>query len=156
MCDTLFEYQFGQDVSDLNQTRIPVYEAHMNAGSSARAVEHYTQLMQTGNFTRFDFGEAGNMAKYGQPTPPAYPVAASSVPPGGVHMFSGGVDRLGDPRDVATLVATFPMDDSCSHKQIPTWGHVDFLYTMHPEIVYEDVVARLQAGVPSAHRIVQK
>lgn len=73
----------------------------------------------------FDYGTAGNMVKYGQPTPPPYnlglfptyaaPRSAalvdvthilSTLP---LALFTGGEDYLADPTDVATLISQLPI-----------------------------------------------
>jgi dienelactone hydrolase len=48
----------------------------------------------------YDFGEDGNVAHYGQPTPPAYNLNNIKMP---VSLFVGGADALADPADAQIL-----------------------------------------------------
>ena len=56
----------------------------------------------------FDYGKEGNMQHYNQPTAPLYDFAKYpiSVP---LAMFTGDMDELADPTDVAFLLESLPM-----------------------------------------------
>ena len=52
------------------QTLLPIILGHEPGGGSTRTLIHFAQEVNSGTFQKFDLGRAGNMDKYGQPTPP--------------------------------------------------------------------------------------
>lgn len=55
--------------------------AHAPAGASTKTFVHYAQeIDDDGDFQAFDYGTEGNMAQYGRPKPPLYPLGNIQVP----------------------------------------------------------------------------
>jgi len=100
----------------------------------------------------YDYGEAGNLARYGLPTPPEYDL--SKIPDSlpmvtyfirirtipylfRLHqmMFSGGKDVLADPEDVKRLAAKLPQNVVWT--EIPDYAHLDFgILLPPPQLIY--------------------
>ncbi|CAN7938446.1 unnamed protein product, partial [Ixodes hexagonus] len=90
----------GASQEQLNRTRIPVYIAHMPAGTSTQNIVHYAQMYQAKDFIMFDYGTERNNDMYGQDTPPEYPLEKIYT---NVALFTGQGDRFADPTDVQSL-----------------------------------------------------
>jgi hypothetical protein len=92
-----------------------------------------------GNFAFYDRGAAGNVAAYGQATAPSYNLATfpSNLP---IQTWSGGIDGLSDPADVAKLLSQLPSSTLETHS-LANYGHVDFIEGTNAHLdVYPDLI----------------
>ncbi|GIY22139.1 gastric triacylglycerol lipase [Caerostris darwini] len=94
ICSDIVFAMFGVDLPELNETRMGVYAAHTPAGSSAKSVAHYGQLVESGKFNKYDYGKKENLVRYGQETPPEYDLTKITTP---VALMWGLNDDLADP-----------------------------------------------------------
>lgn len=71
---------------------------HFPAGASTQSLLHYAQIIKNKEFQLYDWGEARNNEKYGQPTPPIIDLQKikDTAP---IAMFVGTADDLGNPTD---------------------------------------------------------
>ncbi|XP_049511371.1 lipase lipl-3-like [Dermacentor silvarum] len=81
-------------------TRIPVYFGHFPIGSSVQNFLHFYQIYKAKNLVMYDHGEEENRRRYGQATPPQYPLERIRLP---IALFSSQGDILADTSDVADL-----------------------------------------------------
>lgn len=83
-----------------NTSRYDMYATNFPAGGGWRNQWHYFQNihLSTQQFQRFDFGSTKNKELYGTSTPPEYDLSKIDFP---IAIFSGSLDRLADPKDVA-------------------------------------------------------
>ncbi|RUS86661.1 hypothetical protein EGW08_005535 [Elysia chlorotica] len=126
ICDDILFLFVGNDIRNLNQSRLDVYFHHSPAGVSVKDLVHFAQLFRMKNFGKYDYGSlAANMARYNQSTPPQYDISKVKVP---VVAFSGIRDWLSDPADVRQLVNTLP-NLKAWYVQ-PLWNHMDFVWGM--------------------------
>lgn len=74
---------------------------------------HWSQGVKDNAFQMYDYGcglfSCGNKDHYGQKTPPAYDLTQVKLPTG---LYSGGQDKLADPRDVDVRPAPPPCPPS--------------------------------------------
>lgn len=101
LCSNILFLLAGQDTSQLNQTRLPVYLTHTPAGTSVQNVVHFGQMIESGKFQKHDFGFIGNAWHYGTVKAPEYVVSRMEVP---TILYWGGKDILADPEDVRGLI----------------------------------------------------
>lgn len=128
----------GPDADELDEKYLPVIIAHTPAGASVHTIAHYGQLINTGEFSKYDYGAIGNMKHYGQAKPPPYNLSKVTAP---VGLFWGNTDWLADPRDVARLAADLP--NVVLNYNVPKeeFNHLDFGWAIHAyEYVYAEVL----------------
>ncbi|CAE8629534.1 unnamed protein product [Polarella glacialis] len=98
------------------------YSAHFPFGSSVKDMAHFSQLLRSGEFARYDYGRKDNDAIYGQPSPPAYNVSNLGVP---TALFIGEEDKLADSLDVYQLMVTLgPTKQVVYSKRYAGFSHV--------------------------------
>ncbi|XP_077730949.1 lipase member K isoform X1 [Canis aureus] len=132
----LFELS-GFDPKNLNMSRLDVYLAQSSAGTSVQNMLHWAQAANSGLFQAFDWGNpAQNMRHFHQRTPPLYDVTKMEVP---TAVWSGGRDRVADPRDVENLLPNITR--LIYYKLIPHYNHVDFYLGQDaPREIYQDLI----------------
>jgi pimeloyl-ACP methyl ester carboxylesterase len=114
----------GPDSHQLNATRLPVYLSHSPGGTSTRNIVHIGQLINSGKFQAFDFGDKKkNQERYQQDTPTVYDVSTMETP---VVIFAGGADWLADPTDVQNL--TPQLRNLVGNTYLPDFNHFDFIW----------------------------
>ncbi|KFZ51516.1 Lysosomal acid lipase/cholesteryl ester hydrolase, partial [Podiceps cristatus] len=122
-CGSIFSYIAGDRIQSLNTSRIDVYVGHSPAGTSVQNIIHWHQLTRADQFQAYDYGSKENMRKYNQSTPPAYKIEKISTP---IAVWSGGIDKFGDPKDMAKLLPR--ISNLIYHEHFPAWGHLDFIW----------------------------
>jgi len=125
--------------TNLNVSNYPYIMNYEPNDSSVLNIIHWAQGVQSEAFQRYNYGYAGNMAHYGQPTPPPYPLNQfpSNLP---LALFTGSKDYLADPTDVATLLQQISNQPVLVHNE-PTYAHVDFLWATSAYInIYPSII----------------
>eukprot|EP00794_Sanderia_malayensis_P011943 gene11943-13179_t len=140
VCDNVLFLVSGYDISNLNKSRTSVYFSHTPAGTSVQNVFHYSQMIKSGKFQAYDYGEAKNIAKYGTKHPKQYSLKGLKTR---VIAFSGGQDWLADPRDVNWLMREIP--HLVNHKKIPKYNHLDFIWGEDAsKIIYKSMLRTMK------------
>ncbi|KAM7298335.1 lipase member M-like [Ixodes scapularis] len=124
VCSLPTFFLFGVNLNQLNESRLPVYSSHIPSGASKRNVEQFAQIIRARNFVKYDHGTGGNIARYGQPTSPAYDLARITAP---VALFSSVGDYFANPRDVGTLRKSLPNVVFDYVVPEPGFVHLDFV-----------------------------
>lgn len=119
---------------------------------------HYLQeIKHEGWFRYFDYGPEGNLAKYGNSTPPLYNITNIKVP---TYLMYGENDKLANP--IVSILLRYPdnyfiekyqfQDVLRLSKKIPNliglydvpyqkFNHIDFLWGKDaPELVYKQLL----------------
>jgi len=132
---------YGTD-SFLNASRLDFYTDYEPFPTSVQNIVHWAQGVTTDSYQKFDFGETGNMAHYGQATPPLYKLSdfPSKLP---VVLFTGGVDQLADVTDVYRLIAELPSGFQIFYQE--DYGHLDpLLGSQAHKITYPELISVLE------------
>ncbi|EGG23596.1 hypothetical protein DFA_05730 [Cavenderia fasciculata] len=138
ICQNSLALIMGWDTANINSTRLPVYMSHEPGGTSVQNVLHWSQAVKTG-YQKFDYGTKGNLAHYGQATPPQYNISAFNAP---VIIFYGSNDYLADPVDVQWLIPQLPT--LLYNKYIQGYSHLDFVWGENAYLdVYQEVTQYL-------------
>jgi len=125
-----------------NVSRTDVYFAYEPFPTSAKNVIHWAQSIQTGKFQKYDYGTAGNMQHYNQPTPPQYELSnfPTNLP---TVLYWGGNDGLADPIDVQLLIQKLPKNNVKVFEQTD-FGHMDYpLGYMSWKLLYPSIIQQL-------------
>jgi len=101
ICSNLAFMIMGQGSKQINETRLPVYFAHIPAGTSIQNVIHFGQNVKYGRFAKFDWGSSVNMRLYNSTKPPIYPLHRINNPH--IVLMHSLNDALADPSDIAYL-----------------------------------------------------
>lgn len=81
----------------LFKSLVPIIAQHAPSTFSTKQIHHYTQIMESGEFKRFNYGPKMNERKYGSKKAPFYNLSAVTVP---IRMFYGTGDILASPKVV--------------------------------------------------------
>ncbi|KAH8022499.1 hypothetical protein HPB51_025062 [Rhipicephalus microplus] len=110
-----------------NKTRLPVFLANYPSGTSVRNIAHFSQLVKSNRFQKYDWGPTKNVATYGTPRPPAYNLANVKAP---VVLYWSDGDVLSTPKDVEDLAKILP--NVVLNFKVPVKGftHLDFEWSI--------------------------
>lgn len=120
--------------------------SNLLTNNSRKELEHYQQLILSGRFRQYDYGQRENMQRYGTHEPPDYPLWRITRP---VVLHYGGRDATVHPRDVEKLSTQFPRTSDVQLIEYDQLIHNDFLVrseatsAVYPMVV-ESVMKRLQ------------
>lgn len=130
LCSNIIFSGIGYDYKHFNRTRWAVYASYAPSSTSNWDLCHYGQLMNSGRFARFDYGRAGNMAKYNSPRVPDYPL--QNIPSHAkIGWFQGKNDFLDDEKDGNKLKTILEANNVTliENYWVPDrWNHFGFLY----------------------------
>lgn len=106
-------------------------------------LQHFAQLVNTGRFQKFDYGQAGNLIRYNRPTPPEYNLKNVKVP---VAIYYGKTDALVVVEDVKKLIEELPnvvKDYLVPHEK---FNHFDYIWGVDaPRLVFDDIVKTIKS-----------
>jgi len=124
LCKNVLFMIGGPDSDQLNSTRLPVYLAHSPSGTSTRTMVHIGQMINSGKFQSYDYGDKKkNLEHYQQKTPPEFDLSDIKTP---ISIFAGGKDWLAAPTDVQYLVSKLRAVDG--YTVLPDFNHFDFIW----------------------------
>jgi len=123
VCGYTGEFLYGKD-SYLNVSRLDFYTAYEPFPTSSRNIIHWAQGVRSNKFQKYDYGTAGNVQHYGQPTPPQYSFSnyPTTLP---TVLVTGGVDGLADPSDVKKILSEVPASSNVVVINRDDYGHLD-------------------------------
>lgn len=130
MCSNLVQQIADRNSSVNNMERMKVFGAHFPSPTSVRNLLHWRQgLLNNGVFRKYDFGEAENLRRYGQKTPPVYDPNLITED---IAMFVGTDDLLAVPTDATAWFNALTNSKKSYHQY--RIGHLTFL--MGKELAY--------------------
>eukprot|EP00747_Dinoflagellata_sp_TGD_P141580 gnl/TRDRNA2_/TRDRNA2_176145_c3_seq2.p1 gnl/TRDRNA2_/TRDRNA2_176145_c3~~gnl/TRDRNA2_/TRDRNA2_176145_c3_seq2.p1 ORF type:complete len:459 (+),score=33.46 gnl/TRDRNA2_/TRDRNA2_176145_c3_seq2:45-1421(+) len=101
--------------------------AMAGSGCSSKMWAHAAQQLNYNTTVReWNYGEAGNMVKYGQPIPPIVNLSYVKVPTALFFAERDGID--GDPANIAIVRAAFPNCKVVFDKVYPGYSHVTWAF----------------------------
>ncbi|KAI3854924.1 hypothetical protein MKX03_009082 [Papaver bracteatum] len=128
----------------LNATSFDKFIANSPQSTSAKNGIHLAQTSNSGKFTKYNYG-IGNILKYGQATPPPYPLTniPKDLP---IFMSYGDNDALAYPKDVEHLLSDMKHPkNKLEVQRIKNYGHLDFIIATNANrIVFKPMIAFLK------------
>ena len=79
-----------EDPSMLSEKGLETFLGHFPAGTSYRCINHFRQLMLSGDFRKYDFGIEENFERYKSTQPPSYDLSKIKDVP--IAMLCGATD----------------------------------------------------------------
>lgn len=116
--------------------------AQLMAGAAVSQFVHYGQLMNSGHFRQFDYGQAENIKRYQQPTPPNYDLNNIQAP---VALYCAPADSISVPSDIEKLRKQLP--NVIKHYLVPyeLFNHADFVLGKDAShLVYNEIVKTIK------------
>uniref|UniRef100_A0A6M2DPB7 Lipase n=1 Tax=Xenopsylla cheopis TaxID=163159 RepID=A0A6M2DPB7_XENCH len=142
VCTAILNFVGGYNAAQLNSTNLPFIFSNTPAGGSVDLLFHYGQLVNSGKFRQFDYGEEKNMIEYKSKEPPEYDLSKISAP---VVLYWSMNDWLSDPKDVdilmtklTNLAATYLIEDV-------DWSHFDYTWGNDANtMVYQNIIETIR------------
>jgi len=132
----------GFDLAQQDRGLLTTQLRHFPSGTSGRVIVHHAQMILTGTFQAFDWGEEGNFIAYNRLTPPS--VNLSRVTPPHALYVAEGNDYLAQPADYNQLIAELPNVVKVHTVASPLWNHMDFLIGRDaPRLLYPHILAEM-------------
>ena len=157
----------GFNEAQLNVSRLGVYAYHTPAGTSVKNILHMAQLINSGEFCRYDYGSSKNTDLYGSEKPPNY--ALENITNKNIALFSSQNDWMSTAEDVEWLRKEIKGKPSLSKETLlilcqldvsvpllmdyivpfPRWNHADFLFAIEAgRYVNTQVIQVLNSVIP--------
>ncbi|KAJ3658397.1 hypothetical protein Zmor_010137 [Zophobas morio] len=115
---------FGYSYDELDMSLIPLFSLNTPNGISLKQMIHTFQMIQTGNFQKYDYGLEKNLELYGQEQPPHYDLSEITTP---VALYYADNDWAVNIKNMGKLVRALP--NVVKEYQVPlaTFNHYDFI-----------------------------
>lgn len=113
------------------------------AGAAVGQFVHYAQLMNSGYFRKFDYGQAENLKRYQQPTPPDYNLSNITAP---VALYYAQADSISVVDDIVKLQKQLP--NVIKNYLVPheKFNHADFVLGISaPHLVYDEIMKTIKS-----------
>ena len=88
-----------------NYQRYDVLIGHDPSGTSSQNMFHWRQILLSGEWKMYDYGQKQNMKRYKQKTPPYWDISNIKKP---LHLYAGNSDLLADQIDVKRFWYNLP------------------------------------------------
>lgn len=123
ICNNFMFQLCGFNVNNLDTQNLPLILKRYPTRGSSRTLFHYAQLVASGQFRKYDYGEAENFNVYGSPNPPNYCLENITTPT--ILLYSNN-DWMSNNIDVEMLMEKLPR--VISSNVIEGYSHLDFIF----------------------------
>ncbi|PSC70369.1 lysosomal acid lipase cholesteryl ester hydrolase [Micractinium conductrix] len=161
-CASVITAVCGFNPDNFNLTRLPTMVQYAPSGTSVKTIAQWAQAIRRSRqqrrplFQMYDYGSmcslpsgrprTCNMRVYHSLEPPSYDLGAITSPP--LAIFHGGLDKLADPGDVATLLLALPQGAVVYEQLEPTYQHLDLTWGIDARQRIYPAVLQLLARFP--------
>ncbi|XP_075230312.1 lipase 3-like [Lycorma delicatula] len=129
---------YGDNRANLDMSMIPFYFSSVPAGTSLKTLFHLVQIFKTGKFQQYDYGPLENIKKYGEITPPTYPLLNFDSQ---VALIYGNNDGLLNRESVGKLERNLRGIRMVYEVDDPRFSHLDFMFGNNAKrLVYDKIL----------------
>ncbi|VDM81470.1 unnamed protein product, partial [Strongylus vulgaris] len=155
ICEEILYLVSGPDSNQLIPARLGVYVANLLAGTSARNIAHYSQMVHSQLTASFDRGLQENLRWYGQSSPPVYNINNVYCD---TYLYYSDYDWTATARDVEQfLIPSLPWTSVKSTRNLQKFNHMDFLWgTRAREEIYDPIANIINADLIASDQIYLK
>ncbi|KYN14969.1 PREDICTED: lipase 3-like [Trachymyrmex cornetzi] len=141
-CNCWFYLIAGFGSEQLDKSMLPLIFGHSPAGSSVKQFLHFSQLITSGSFNKFDYGTKSNLSLYGSTQPPKYTLERIKVP---VAIFYSENDFINHHINVQKLADNLPNVIQTEKIAYEKFNHIDYLWGRDARtILYNNIVTVLK------------
>ncbi|KAJ3656552.1 hypothetical protein Zmor_015623 [Zophobas morio] len=127
----------GDNYDELDKSMVPLTTSNYPCGASLRQIVHMYQMINSGNFCKYDFGSR-NLEVYGQEYPPHYDLSKVKVP---VALYYSSNDWIVDTPNIDRLIQSLPNVVKSYKVPLEKFSHSDFLYAKNvANLLYNIVI----------------
>ena len=124
----IFSTEFGTGTvneENISEIGLQNFFKFFPAGTSHQCLYHWKQLLDTGEFKKFDYGEKENLKRYGHATPPSYNL--KNIKGFNINLVCGTEDELVTPEDYNAIRRRLEENGNDVDFQEYKLGHVGLL-----------------------------
>ncbi|XP_047002450.1 lipase 1-like isoform X1 [Schistocerca americana] len=137
VCKLIISITTQKEPQDMNNSRLSFDIAHLVAGASVYSTIHFRQLIKSGQFRMYDYGEEDNMKQYGQPEPPLFDLSQITAP---ISIHYGHKDTTVTREEAERLFGVLPLRIGLFEVPDKKFTHVDFLISDNAkEVLYDNL-----------------
>ncbi|XP_047039273.1 lipase 3-like [Helicoverpa zea] len=137
-CDLGLSLSTGYKPGSIPLKDISVAVAHELSGTSVKNLAHFSQLILSGRFQRYDEGSEGNLERYGTRKPPQYNVSQITSP---ILLITAQSDLLSTLKDIDILAPKLPNLVENYVVPEPYWSHHNHLWDLKaPDLVFSKIL----------------
>lgn len=137
ICGIALALTTGHQLGSITSLNLAVGIGHLIVGVSAKTLAHFAQLIDSGQFRRYDEGKTGNIRRYGTTIPPKYDVSHMTSP---VLIVSAENDWLSTQEDVKILKSRLPLVENYVVPD-PAWSHNNHVWGVNAkELVFDRIL----------------
>ncbi|XP_044761633.1 lipase member J-like [Coccinella septempunctata] len=141
-CELLILPIFGNSFRFLDPLTYPITSIQNRDSISINTVEHYHQIIKSGQFIEFDFGVEENLEKYNSEQPPVYDLKKMTLPQ---LMLVGERDIVATRKDTQNLYEKIPEKSKCGYSLVKKYGHREFINAFDvDEILFDKVLSAVE------------
>ncbi|XP_011870620.1 PREDICTED: lipase 3-like [Vollenhovia emeryi] len=137
-CNCWFFLIAGFGSNQLDKAMLPLIFGHSPAGASIKQLLHYSQLILSGSFRKFDYGNKANLTLYGSTQPSKYTLERVKVP---VAIFYSENDFITHRSDVQKLVDNLPNVIHTEKITCEKFNHIDYLWGRDAKTILYNSIA---------------
>ncbi|XP_063237893.1 lipase 3-like [Bacillus rossius redtenbacheri] len=144
LCEVFYDVTLGRSYYGINKTVALTFLAHVPAGSSLYTVDHFTQIMKSGEFKRYDRTISGRLDRPSTAREVSPYHLGRVTLPAAIHFSQA--DTLVDPEDVLELSRLLPNVVNLHKITDPKFDHLSFIAGNNVrELLYDQILADLRA-----------
>ena len=133
--DRLIKYMTDMDPSKCSEIGKHTVGGHSVGGASSRCFEHFSQIVKSKRFQKYDFGAEGNKEAYGSESVPEIDLRSFSG--ANISMFCGKEDLMVSPGDYHWLKEELSAKDNLRYFKEYDLGHVGLMIPKDRTVFYD-------------------